>query len=562
MRRCIPAALVALVVGCTPIAERSNTLAGGQEPEPLTLDSRSQLLYHLLVAEFAGNRDELETAASEYATAAKLSDDPAVAERATRVALYAEREQLALEAAERWLAVAPGSGEAQQALGLLQLRTGNIDAAFEQFVASVPTGPNREPVLAKLGTLLAQEAEPVTTLPLMRRLAKAFPQQRSAHYAHAQVALAAGAGEEAVAALDRALALRPGWRPAQLLRVEALLAQDRPDEALDSLSALLERAPEDYDLRLQYARTLVDLSRTQAALKQFRRLLERRPEDGRVLYAGALLALEAGKTDLARGWLERLLPQEQRTDAARFYLARIAELEENHDEAIDLYSRAAGDFRQEAQLRIAVVTAAAGDLEAARERLRQFRRDNPEMAAEGWAVEGEILRSADRPQRSIAVFSEGLKRFPDNANLLYGRAMTYVQQDLIAAAEADLRALLEQEPDAAQALNALGYTLADRTERYEEAAELIERAYALRPDDPAVIDSMGWIAYRRGQYEAAVGYLRRAYELADDAEIAAHLGEALWQLGRRDEAREVWNEALRNHPESEVLRQTIERFEP
>ncbi|MGD8430501.1 MAG: tetratricopeptide repeat protein, partial [Ectothiorhodospiraceae bacterium] len=550
----------ALLAGCAqmPAQRGQQSLAAG-EAQPR--DAHEELLYHLMVAELAGGRGDLVRASDEYAVAARNSDDPRLAERATRVALYADRSDLAAEMAARWLKLSPDSVDAHRALGLLYLRRGNVDKATEHFIDAVPKqAMARDQSLARLGALLSQESDIGAALEVVTSVAAAYPESRTAHYAVAQVALEAQKPDRAVAALDEALKLDPSWRAAHMLRIEALLADDRSEEALASLRTLLEDSPEDYDLRLQYARTLVNLSRTDQALAQFEQLLKRRPDDSRVLYAAGLLALEANRLDKAEDWFNRLLALDERKDAARYYLGRIAEDKGNYDEAIDLYSRAGGSYREDAQLRIAIALASSGELNKARERLHQLRQNNPNVAVRSYAVEGEILRSSGALGESIDVYTQGLSENPGNVDLLYGRALTYVGADRIAEGEKDLRAILKKQPDNVQALNALGYTLADRTQRYDEAQSLIHRAYANSPDDPAIVDSMGWVAYRMGRLEEAVEFLRRAYELSGEAEIAAHLGEVLWKLDRRKEARSVWNEALQDSPDSSVLRETVERL--
>ncbi|HKJ75731.1 MAG TPA: tetratricopeptide repeat protein, partial [Gammaproteobacteria bacterium] len=175
---------------------------------------------------------------------------------------------------------------------------------------------------------------------------------------------------------------------------------------------------------------------------------------------------------------------------------------------------------------------------------------------------GELLRENGRLEEAVAVYTAALERFPDNAELLYARAMVAERLDRIDRLEEDLRRILANDPDNTQALNALGYTLADRTDRYQEAHELIRKAYEQAPDDPAVIDSMGWVLYRMGRNEEALKHLRRAYRLRADGEIAAHLVEVLWQTGREDEAREFAEQAREQFPEHELLKEVVQRLLP
>jgi tetratricopeptide (TPR) repeat protein len=524
---------------------------------------RSRAIYNVLVGEVAGQRGDKARAAEAYAAAARDTESAAVAERAARIAVYAGREDLAREAAARWQTLAPESSSPRRLRALLALRQGDSQAAYRHLKATLPDEAEAfEESLAEVGAFVANEAANETGVEVIRRLAEDYPDQRMAHYVVARVAMQAGQPETALGAADRALDQSEGWRAARLIRVRALLASERIDEAIDGLHALVDANPENYDLRLQLARTLADQGREASALEQFERLIEARPEDGRGLYAGALLALDRGDADRARRWLERLLATDQRTDAAHYYLGRLAEQNQDYQAARDRYSRTGGSYEHQAQVRLALIEGAEGDIASAVERLQRLRKNNPNMALQAWQAQGQLLREAGRLEAAIEAYNKGLESDSGNTDLLYSRAMTHVSGGNIEAALRDLRTVLEDEPDNAHALNALGYTLADNTDRYAEAEELIRRAYAQRPEDPAVIDSMGWVAYKQGRLEEAERYLRQAYEMSDQAEIAAHLGEVLWQRGKREEARQVWNKALAAHEDTEVVRETMERLTP
>lgn len=560
MHRCLIFLLLGLLVACTASqGPQLNTLAAPAANEASEVDAT--VLYHLMVAELAGSRGDLARAATEYVAAARLSSDPAVAERATRIALLAGHEQSALAAADRWHELTPDSLEAQQTVGLLSLRRGELDKAVETLAETVPAaagGPAQG--LESLAAMLSQEAGNAAALQVMQRIAAKYPKQRAAHYGVAQVALHSQRPTAALAALDKAIALAPQWRQARLLRVETYLRLERPQAALDDLSGLLRKTPQDYDLRLQYAHTLVSLSRTREALAEFRKLLKRRPNDARALYPAALLAIDAQKNDQAKTWLQRLLALGERPDAARYFLGRVAEQETNYQTAIGYYGRIRGAYRDDAQLRIAIVLAKQGQMEQAHAHLVEMRGEDSPLAARSYGVEGEILRTKGRMQDSLEVYDTGLNAFPNDKDLLYGRAMTLIEMKRLPAAERDLRAILANDPNDPHVLNALGYTLADRTDRLQEAAHLVARAYAQRPHDPAVIDSMGWLAYRQGRLHAALNYLSAAWELGKDPEIGAHYGEVLWKLGRREQARRIWQQALQTHADNTLLNNTIKRL--
>lgn len=561
MLRCLRFLLLLLLAGCTTSQGLQPNVVAPESTADQASEREATLMYHLMVAELAGSRGDLTRAATEYLQAARLSSDPVVAERATRIALFAKDEELALAAARRWRELAPDSLEARQALGLLSLRHGDLDTAVNTLASTVETAAGgRAQGLESLAAMLSQEPDSVAALQVMRRIAAKYPQNRAAYYAVALVALQSDRADLALTALDRAIALSPQWRAAHLLRVETYLKLDRSQDALDELRELLQKSPRDYDLRLQYAHTLVGLSRTREALTEFRKLLHRRPDDIRVLYPAALLAIDAHKSGEAKSWLQRLLSLDAHQDAARYFLGRVAEQESQYQNAIDYYRKTNGSYREDAQLRISVALAAQGKIKQALAYLAKLRSQNPKLAARSYAVEGELLRSSKRLEASIKAYDTGLATFPKDKDLLYGRAMTLIEMQHVAAAERDLRAILAQEPNDPHALNALGYTMADRSERLQEAERLVERAYAQRPNDPAIIDSMGWVAYRQGRLHTALNYLSAAWNLEQDPEIAAHYGEILWKLGHREKARQIWQQALQVHSDNALLKQTIQRL--
>lgn len=518
-------------------------------------------MLHLLAGELALKQRDPARALEEYRKALALSNSPEVAKRTARVALYLGRDEVARDAVERWLALAPEAPEAHRYMGLLELRAGNVDAAAEQFRAVVAATEEPREAFDALVAMLRQEEDAGPVLEVVGQLVESFPEQPAAHLALAQLALAAGDHPLVLEATDRALALQPGWRDAYLLRAEAQRSRGDDAAALESLREALESAPQDHELRLHYARTLLDAGFPEQALAQFEQLVTARPGDVRARYAAGLLALEAGELERAREHFLQLVNLGERSDDAYYYLGRIAEAEQDLPGALRWYNRVEqGDYLERARLRVPVLLAEEGQLAEARAALAELRGAMPDLAVDTYLLEARILNQAGQPQQARAMVEQGLNEFPQHPDLLYQRALMAAAAGNVARAEADLRQVLEQNPDNVLALNALGYTLVDMTDRVQEGFELIQRAYEGSSEDPAIVDSMGWAHYRLGNLEQALEYLSRAYALHEDDEIGAHLGEVLWQLGRREEARALWREALQREPESAILRRTMERL--
>ncbi len=518
------------------------------------------LLYRLMLAEIAGQRGELEVAVANYVEAARLSRDPRVAERATRIAVYARDDAAALEVARLWAELEPGNVEARQVAAAMLVRRGDVAGALAQLekVVELRSGERGYQLIT---SLLSKEKNKDTALAVMEALVARRAHDVQALYAYAQLASFMGEQWRALQAVDRVLGLRPGWTPAVILKSSILARRKDTTGSLALLESALAERPDDTELRLYYARRLVDVRRLREARKQFLRVLESSPDNTDALYAVGLLSVELDDLETAVRQFERLVKTGRRVAESSYFLGQIEETRKNYERALKWYGVVRnGQYWLDARIRTAVVYFRQGDLDKARTYLRNIKPGSAAMEVRLRLAESDLLREADRPREAFDVLTDALGDMPHNKDLLYARALVAEKLDRLDVTEADLRAILEREPDNAQALNALGYTLADRSDRLEEALGYIERAYALRPDDPAIIDSMGWVHYRLGNYEKALEYLTRAFELMNDPEIAAHLGEVLWVTGDRDGAREVWNKAVSKSPDHRVLQDVIRRF--
>ena len=312
---------------------------------------------------------------------------------------------------------------------------------------------------------------------------------------------------------------------------------------------------------MTYARMLVDAKRYDEARSQFERLASESPDNTDVRYALGLLLLQTNHLDEAKVQFRSLIEARVRRESAYYYLGQIAEAQQDPEGAVAAYRHVdRGEHRLSAQIRVAVMTAQMGDLAEARAYLQGIATNSSQDVLRIYRAEAEILSKQERFAEAILVYDAAVEDFPENSDILYARAMLAEKLDRLDVLESDLRSILSREPNNADALNALGYTLADRTDRLDEALELIRRAFELKPEDHYVVDSMGWIMYRLGRYQEALKHLRRAQELNSDSEIAAHLGEVLWVTGDRQGAQEIWDTALRNAPDDKRLLDVKKRF--
>jgi tetratricopeptide (TPR) repeat protein len=530
-------------------------------PTPPAQTLTQELLYETLLAEIALQRGEAALATRAYLDLLERTQDYRVAERATQVALQSRLPAEALAAAQRWLALEPDSIAARQTVAAILVTQGRLAEARVHLTRLLAAeGVHLGQGFMHLNNLLARHGNKEEVLALVEELAQPYPQVPEAHFAVARAAFAAGKGERALAALDAALRLRPDWEGAAQFKAQLLEARSA-DEAAAFFRDYLARQPKAREMRLAYARFLVRQKQYGLARAEFQKLVQDFPGNAEVPFAVGLLSLQMGELKVAEQYLKDALAAGFRDeDTVRYYLGQIAEEDKRFEEARQWYLQVGGEQAFNARLRHAVVLAKEGRIDEARAQLARLTPENNQQRVQIWQTEAQILRDARRYREAFDVLTRALEKLPNHPDLLYDQAMAAEKIDRLDVLEASLRKLIQIKPDHAHAYNALGYTFADRGIRLPEARKLLEQALALAPEDPFILDSMGWLHYRLREYDKAIDYLRRALTLRADAEIAAHLGEVLWVSGRREEAERVWAEAVRTSPANETLTETMRRL--
>ncbi|MBX8487125.1 tetratricopeptide repeat protein [Pseudomonas cichorii] len=531
------------------------------ETKPLVYGSFTQdTLVSLLSAELAGQRNRFDIALDNYVTQAVKTQDPAVSERAYRIAEYLGADQAALDTAMIWARNDPGNLEAQRAAAIQLARSGRYDDSMMYMERVLQgQGDTHFDFLA----LSAAETDTDTRNGLLKsfdRLLGKYPNNGQLIFGKALLLQQNGDSERSLRLLEDNPP-KDGEIAPILLRTRLLQGMGRGKEGLPILEKSLKKYPEDKRLRLTYARMLVEQNRMEDAKVQFSSLLKQYPDDDELRFSLALVCLEAKAWDEAAVYLEELVERGAHVDSAHLNLGRIHEERDDPQSALAEYAQVGpgSDFLS-AQLRQSDILMSNGNAAEASKRLAEARDSQPDYAIQLYLIEAETLTSNNQPDRGWQVLNQALKQYPDDVNLLYTRAMLAEKRNDLAQMEKDLRAIIKREPENAMALNALGYTLSDRTTRYAEARELIEKAHTLTPDDPAVLDSLGWVNYRMGNLDEAERLLRMALERFPDHEVAAHLGEVLWAKGEQREARKVWAKALEQQPDSPILRSTVLRL--
>ena len=522
----------------------------------------SDLLYKFLLAEIAGQRGNYQIAAQAYLEMAKTTRDPRIARRATEVALYGRYTDIAVEAAKLWLATEKDSAAARQTLSALFVDSGDLQSAkplLQQTLAA--DGDNIGQSLAQLYPLLSKYADKNAALALVKELTKPYRERPEARLAVAEASLAANKVNAALAEIREAMRLRPDWEAGALFQAQLLNRESRA-KALEYLKAFLDANPKAQEVRLGYARQLINDKKFPEARVEFQRLLEDNAQNGDIAVTVALLSVQMNDLDVAEVQLKRVLEMDYKDpDAVRFHLGQVNEERKRYEEAAKWYlSVEEGEQYVLAHARYAFMLAKQDKLAEARSHLHSLAPQNDAQRVQILQSEAQLMREAKDYQESFDILRKALDVQPDQPELLYDVALAAEKIDRIDIAETNLRRLIVLKPDHAQAYNALGYTLADRTDRLAEARDYIEKALKLSPEDPFILDSMGWVEYRLGHVAQGLQYLERAFQQRPDPEIAAHLGEVLWAKGDKPGAEKVWREALRDNPENNELQKVIKKY--
>ena len=545
---------------------------GGQTAEdqknlpdiPLT----SQIVFQVLAAEVALQRDQPAPAYQTYLALARDTHDPRMAQRATEIALGAQSPSDALAAAQLWQQYAPTSERAAQLDASLLVLSGKPDDAeplLARELAKVPE-ENRGPAILALQLLVSRGPNRVGGLHVLQDLLKNDMNRPEAQLAIARQQIVADDAPGARKSLEQALALKPDYLPAALT-----LSQMGPEERKEGIATLekyVQQNPKSHDARLALAQMYLASDRLDDAQKQFEAMHKDNANDLTPLMALALIAIQKKDFVGAQPFLEQYAQKAEKTPGADpgqayIYLSQLALEQKNEAAASNWLNKISPTSQQyiPAQITRAQLLEKQGKPEDARKLLAGLQAQDPRDQALIARTDAAILFDAKRYQEAEDRLAQATAEYPDDPDLTYDYAMAAEKNSHYDTMEAQLRKLIETQPDNPQAYNALGYSLADRGVRLQEADKLIQKASSLAPDDAFIMDSVGWVKYRLGDTTDALKLLRKAYDLQPNAEIGAHLGEVLWKTGAQDQARDAWREARKLEPDNDTLLKTLKRFQ-
>ncbi|MDA8022276.1 MAG: tetratricopeptide repeat protein [Gammaproteobacteria bacterium] len=554
------ALLAALVCACAGPGELARD-GGAEKANAPRVELGADLVYDLLLADIAMQRGRERVALDAYTRAARQTRDRALAKKALLLAMHLKAHERAAELTALFAELdAESRGQSPEAAGFAGSRE---ELALRLLADIARAHPEQEDALREIAEMLTEQARlpgHAHILPRFREISARWPEEAALHWIAALLATELDEREAALESADAALRFRPGWESPAMLKL-SLLAETSVAAVQDFAGKFLRAHPRAARARIHYGQLLLRAEYTEASLEQFDKALAQRPNSPAALLFSGVAQTRLRRPEKALAPLRKLLAAYPQHDQARLYISE-AELARDNFDAADEVLRgiSSPQYRLDAQFQYAAVAAARDGVDAGIARLAQL-----QPGGEGERVrivmEHEALfRKHGAPQRALAVFDRALAETPKQADLLYQRGILAAQLDLLELHERDMRAVLQLQPENAHAYNALGYTLADRTARFAEARELIARALELLPNDPFILDSMGWVQFRLGRHKSAISYLRRALDIRRDAETAAHLGEALWVSGKRREAREIWTRGREWSPDNTTLQDTIERL--
>ncbi|KQQ86630.1 tetratricopeptide repeat protein [Massilia sp. Leaf139] len=529
----------------------------------------STLLNQLLKAEFAFRGGDWQGPYLTMLSLAQQTRDPRLARRAAEMALAARQPEDTLAAVRQWRQLDPESDEATQYyLGMVILSDNIADAEeiFRKRLEGAPA-PVRGVVLYQVQQLLSRAKDKEAANAMLERVVAPYRNTLEGHVVMAQSAMTRGDKAQAQREARAALALKPDSEIAVLT-----LAQAGENEAQvrQLLSSFLAANPNAREVRAAHARLLVNEKQFEAARNEFLLLDKQQPDNVTTLYALGVLSTQLNDPAGAERYFTRFVdvlgrnPEDERDPSkALLILSQLAEERGDIPAAVGWLDKLPeGDEKAAfgAQLRRAQLLGKGGDVPAARRLLASLKPSEPAAQAQVVAAEAQVLRDAGQHAQAFTLMQEAARRFPGNPDLLYDFALLAEKNGQFEVMEKTLREVMRLAPDNHHAYNALGYSLAERNVRLEEARGLVEKALAMAPEDPFIMDSMGWVQYRLGNLDAAEAHLRRAYGLRRDPEIAVHLGEVLWQKGKQADAQKLWREARAKDPQNDTLRSTLARL--
>ena len=571
MKKWIGIAIVFSLTGCaiSPEATSESEAKTIHQNALAPRDNRNtvideEVLYLLMAAELAGQRNQYDLALDAYLQAARRVDDARIAERAVKIGMFLKDEKRTREALDIWLSKDPDNLPARKFAVLLAIKNSDGKAAVDNLDAIFHDDPaGFEGGMLEIIRVLEKEGRTQFVYDVLDDLSKLHPDDSGLIFLQAVVASLLPNNELAQQKINRVLELQPDWNKAIIFQAQLAGRSGDAAKAREYLEKAVKQAPDDRQLRKMLLEVMVNAGAYEDAIKLCQSALDENPDDGEIQFTMALIYLQQGDVDKAENHLEKLLSNSVWEGRASFYLGKIKLDQQQPEKALKWFDRAeASGYGIDAELASVSLLLNLKRLEEAESRIKKMGVEYPDQHLRILMMQAELYNQWGKYQEAFDVLSNGLKAVPDNRDVLYARALIAERLDRLDILEADLSAILAKNPDDVAALNALGYTFTDKTQRYDDAERYLVKALELKPDEAVIIDSYGWLQFKLGKYELALEYLNKAYEKQQENEIAAHIAEVLWVMGKTKEAKEFFRSVYEKYPDDEYLLKFKQRFMP
>ena len=513
------------------------------------------VMFMLLTAEIAGQREQYDVALEGYMEAAKRVNDPRFAERAAVIAMYMKDSPKTQEAVSLWLQHDAKNLTARKIAALSALRADDKPTAVEHLSVLLKADPEGfEGTLLELAGVLQKDDKLAVVYDTLTALSLKQPNQAVIYFVQSLLALQVKNGTLAEQQIQKALSIQPDWDKALILHAQIAMLSGDMNKAKATIKTAIVKYPNNEKIKKLYAQLLIKSESYQEAGEVYKQLVAANPKDTESEFTLGLVYLQLNHYEPAEEIFNKLLEQPDWQSQANFYLGKIAEKRGDIDKAVEQFDKVTtGDFAFDASIEAITLLTKDKQFDSANARLSALNTRFPKQKMRISLIQAEIYSQQKQYQKAFDLLSAALVEQPDQQELLYTRALIAEHLNKFDVLEKDLKKILAKEPDNVEALNALGYSLLNSSNRYVEAEGYLQKAIKLRPDEAVIIDSYGWLQFKLGHHQIALDYLQRAYAKQQEPEIAAHIAEVLWMMGRKDEAKKIFDKAIKNAPEDEYL---------
>lgn len=570
VRKIVSGLIITSLVGCASapspvptekVVEPSVKITDKKKPETDTVEDKvtaisPRALYLLMMAEIAGQRQQYGVALDGYLEAAKEVDDPKIAERAAKIGLFLKNSKKTDEAVSLWLKNDSGNLEARKVALLSALRGSDKDVAVKyvtQILQDDPAGFSD--TLMEMVRILEKDGNTEFIFDVMEDVATLYPEQSSVPFVQALLAGQMGQQDIALQKITSVLKLQPEWDKALVLHAQFAVQDGDFKAARKDIEKVLAKTPKNKRMKAMLAQIMVKDSDFDSALSVYEEILEDTPEDGDAQFSIALIHLQKKDDDKAAEGFEKLINRREWDAPASYYLGRIDHRKKKYERALVWFDKVTkGGYAYDAAMASISVLLTQEKYSGAETRIETLFERFPKQKVNTLMLKSEIYSAQKQHNKAFDVLDGGLDEFSDHRDMLYAHAMAAEKIDKIDLLEEDLLKIIKKNPRDANALNALGYTLVDKTTRYDEAEGYLQQAIQISPSEAVIIDSLGWLRFKQGKLTEAMGYLKAAYKKMPESEVAAHLVELLVVMGKKGEAKSIFDKAIKKSPDDIYLK--------